>query len=172
MGSAWPAAWLIVTFGAVVSIVTIVFAELPLTLPATSVARTRRVRAPAARVPLVTVYDPPVAITATPVLVFPLRRRMDASGSAVPVKVSTVSFVMRSDDETPVSLAIVKVDAGGAAGATVSITTTFVPDATLTLPATSVDVAVIANVPFASAVDVIEYVVAVVVRVPTIVALE
>ena len=69
--------------------------------------------------------------------------------SAVPVKVGVVTLVMLSVLDTPLSDAASRSGADGAAGAMVSMVTGKAAEAALTLPATSVALAVMLWVPFA-----------------------
>ncbi len=67
--------------------------------------------------------------------------------SAVPVKVGVVSLVWLSVLEEPLSLPAVRSGVEGAAGAAVSMVIDSAPEATLTLPATSVATAVMLLTP-------------------------
>ena len=119
-----------------------------LTLPATSVALAVMLWVPFARVEAVMVHVPAVA-TPVPTAVVPSNRVTVLPVSAVPVKVGVVTLVMLSVLDTPLSDAATRSGADGAAGATVSMVTDKAADAALTLPATSVALAVMLWVPFA-----------------------
>ena len=85
---------------------------------------------------------PSIAVTALPTGVAPLKIVTMLPAAAVPVSVGVVSFVIRSLEETPLSLAAVSTGADGAVGATVSMVMVVPAEAGPRLPATSVAVVV------------------------------
>ena len=121
--------------------------EAALTLPATSVALAVMLWVPSARVEAVMVHVPPVAMP-VPITVVPSNRLTVLPASAVPVKVGVVTLVMLSVLDTPLSDAATRSGLTGR-GAVVSMVTDKAAEAALTLPATSVALAVMLWVPSA-----------------------
>ena len=104
---------------------------------------------PFAGVEAAMVQSPAAEATPVPITVVPSNRVTVLPASAVPVKVGVVTLVMLSVLDTPVSDAVIRSRACGRAGAVVSMVIDRAAEAALTLPATSVALAVMLWMPFA-----------------------
>ncbi len=137
---------------AVVSRVTPSAAEGPEVLPATSVWVAVMVLAPSVSALVAVIDQPPSAATVpVPMVAAPSSSVTVAPASPVPVMVGRTTSVMSSVLELPLSLAVVRASAVGAA-AVVSRVTSSAAEAPEVLPAASVWVAVMVLAPSVSAV--------------------
>jgi hypothetical protein len=129
--------------GAAVSMVTDSAFEAVLTLPSASADLAVMLWVPLARLEAMMLHVPVALVIPVPTAVAPSYRVTVLAASAVPVKDSAVILVILSVFDTPVSDAVVRSSAFGAAGAVASMVIVKAPDAMLTLPAASVALVVI-----------------------------